>query len=46
MSDALALVFILLACLTFSRLCGIRNELKRIADLCERAEKRTQGVLK
>lgn len=44
MSDGLALLLILVGALLWGKLCGIRNQLARIADICERAEKRTNGA--
>lgn len=45
MSGELLIVLIVVLGLLWGKLCGIRNQLKRIADVCESAERRTQGRL-
>jgi hypothetical protein len=44
MSDGQFLVALLFAALIFGRLSGIRTQLKRIADVCERADKRNRPL--
>lgn len=40
MSEGYAIVLVILFCLIFGKLSGIRTQLSRIADFCERSEKR------
>jgi len=39
-NEGYILAFLVLLCLFYGKLCGARNQLARIADFCERSEKR------
>jgi len=41
MSDGIALALIVMAGLIFGQLVGIKRQLGRLADFCDRAEKRS-----
>ncbi len=43
MTEGYTIVLLLLLCLVYGKLCGARNQLKRIADFCEWSEKRIKG---
>ena len=43
MSGELLVILIVVLGLLWGKLCGIRNQLGRIADFCERSEKRMTG---
>jgi hypothetical protein len=43
MSDGVTLALIVILALIYGRLCGIREEIKRVADFCDRSEKRMTG---
>lgn len=40
MNEGYLLAFVVLLCLLYGKLCGVRNQMARIADFCERSEKR------
>lgn len=40
MTEGYVITFLILLCLFYGKLCGTRNQLARIADFCERSEKR------
>jgi hypothetical protein len=40
MTEGYALAFLVVLCLLYGKLCGVRNQMARIADFCERSEKR------
>jgi hypothetical protein len=39
-SEGYALAAIILLCLLYGKVCGVSNQMARIADFCERSEKR------
>jgi len=39
-SEGYLLAFLIVLCLLYGKLCGVRNQMARIADFCERSEKR------
>lgn len=43
MSDGVTICLIIIACLIYGKLCGIRNQLERIANVAEGANKRAAG---
>lgn len=43
MTEGYVIVLLLLLCLLYGKLCGVRNQMARIADFCERSEKRIRG---
>lgn len=43
MSEGYAIAFLIVLCLLYGKLCGVRNQMARIADFCERSEKRIRG---
>lgn len=43
MTEGYVIILLLLLCLLYGKLCGVRNQMKRIADFCERSEKRIKG---
>lgn len=43
MTEGYVIVLSLLFCLIYGKLSGVRNQLGRIADFCERSEKRMKG---
>lgn len=43
MTEGYILIFLILLCFFYGKLCGVRNQLARIADFCERSEKRLGG---
>lgn len=40
MTEGYILSFLILLCLLYGKVCGVRNQMARIADFCERSEKR------
>lgn len=40
MSEGYILAFLVILCLLYGKLCGVRNQMARIADFCERSEQR------
>ena len=40
MTEGYLIAFVVLLCLLYGKLCGVRNQMARIADFCERSEKR------
>jgi hypothetical protein len=40
MTEGYVIAVLLLGCCLYGKLCGVRNQLARIADFCERSEKR------
>jgi len=45
MTETYATALIMVLALIYVRLCGVREQMKRIADFCERSEKRINGQL-
>jgi len=43
MTEGVQNVFLILLCLLYGKLCGVRNQMARIADFCERSEKRMRA---
>lgn len=43
MSEGYLLAFLIVLCLLYGKLCGVRNQMARIADFCERSEKRIRA---
>jgi hypothetical protein len=43
MSEGYQLAFLIVLCLLYGKLCGVRNQMARIADFCERSEKRIKA---
>jgi hypothetical protein len=43
MSDGVAFCLVLMLALIYGKICGVRDQLKRIADFCERSESRLTG---
>lgn len=43
MNDGILILLILFGGLVFGKLCGIRNQLARIADVCENADRRAKA---
>lgn len=44
MTEGYVITMLLLLCLLYGKLCGVRNQMARIADFCERSEKRMRGA--
>jgi hypothetical protein len=42
-NEGYILTLIVLLCLMYGKMCGVRNQMARIADFCERSEKRLAG---
>lgn len=40
MMEGYLIAFLVLLSLLYGKLCGVRNQMARIADFCERSEKR------
>jgi hypothetical protein len=40
MMEGYLIAFLVVLCLLYGKLCGVRNQMARIADFCERSEKR------
>jgi len=43
MMEGYLIAFLVVLCLLYGKLCGVRNQMARIADFCERSEKRMKG---
>jgi len=43
MTEGYLIAFVVLLCLLYGKLCGVRNQMAPIADFCERSEKRMKG---
>lgn len=43
MNEGYAIAFLVVLCLLYGKLCGVRNQMARIADFCERSEKRIEA---
>lgn len=43
MSESYVIVLLFVLCLIYGKLCGVHNQMARIADFCERSEKRIRG---